>query len=133
MPGGWQKDHSMSIVMRMNTADKVIKTVNGVKRIVGKDHLGEVENNQTAFGLPTFTVSIRYTPTVFVDRSMETYLLGVEQGIILTEEGKKPSGQAVAFYGETRLGAGKNYAADYLDRNADVRGEIERMLLGGAA
>jgi hypothetical protein len=133
LPGGWQKDHSMSIAMRLATPERVDKTIDGVKRLVGRNFLGEVDRNQTAFGLEKFTVPLTFRPTVQIDRSMEVLLLGLDARLVLSENGKKPDGRVAAFYGETRLGVGRGNCADYLDAHPDVRAEIEQKLLGGAA
>jgi len=131
MPGGWAKDHAMSIAIRLSTPVRVEKTVDGVKKLVGRNHEGEVERNQTAFGLEKFSVPIRYKPTVQVDRSKEIHLLGVEAGLIVSEAGKKPDGKTAAFYGSVRLGVGAGNCADFLDAHLDVRDEIEHLLLNG--
>jgi len=128
-PGGHAKDFASAIEVRLYAPKNIEKTVDKEKVLVGRLHEGKTKKNQTAFWPRAVKVPVRYQPQVGIDRSLETYLAGVEYGAIVDEDGKKPSGKQPSFFSDTNLGSGQSACASYLDRHPDVIQEIRQYLL----
>jgi recombination protein RecA len=128
-PGGTAKDLASALEIRTLASTDIEKTVGGEKTLVGRYLNAKTKKNQTAYHPRAIKTPIRFAPHPHVDASAEVHWCGVEYNVIVNEDGKPPTGQQMAYFGDVALGAGANRSATYLDTHPDTRAAITAKLL----
>lgn len=121
LPGGESKNHAMSVqVLLAHPLDLEFE-----KQKVGLIHRGKTTKNKTYPPRQQFTVPVRYAPgCVAIDSLAEIVDISKDMGFFSNKDGKAWV-NGWCYYGETRLGNGREQVYNFLAENQDLADELE--------